>query len=263
MFIFVLETVIFSLITTIISQAGKFHSIMYYKQPSIYIFEIRIDEPITSLTAVMVAGVCFYAFIVLTKIPIQNKVHLNLKFYFLFMAIATAIGGIIGHAFLYQLSFAWKLLGWITSMFSIAFVERAAIEYARPHISQKLSVIFKWANLIELTIFITITIITLKFIFVEVHSAYGLMIVVSSLNFYIYHKEKSQGSKFFLIAVGFSAISAIVFMNQWGICQWVTHSDISHIFMVISASFFYIGARHIIRNSNKFGNIPSNAAKNL
>ena len=236
---------------------------MYYKQPSIYIFEIRIDEPITSLTAVMVAGVCFYAFLALTKIPVQNKVHLYLRFYFLFMAIATAIGGIIGHAFLYQLSFAWKLPGWITSMFSIALIERAAIEYARPHISQKLSTIFKWANLIELTIFVTVTIIAMKFIFVEVHSAYGLMIVVSSLNFYIYLKEKSQGSKFFLIAVGFSAISAIIFMNQWGICQWFTHSDISHIFMVISASFFYIGARHIINNPGKFRYLQSNGAKIL
>lgn len=236
---------------------------MYFKQPSIYIFEIRIDEPVTSLTAVMVAGVCLYAFIALTKIPVQNKIHLYLRFYFLFMAIATAIGGVIGHAFLYQLSFAWKLPGWITSMFSIALVERAAIEYARPHISQKLSTIFKWANLIELTIFVSLTLFTLKFICVEIHSAYGLMMVVSSLNLYIYHKEKSQGSKFFLIAVGFSAISAIVFMNQWGICQWFTHSDISHIFMVIGASFFYFGARHIINNPRKFGNLTGNAAKIL
>lgn len=54
------------------------------------------------------------------------------------MGIATMVGGVIGHGLLYAYSFAWKLPGWLTSMFSIALIERASIEQARKQISPKL-----------------------------------------------------------------------------------------------------------------------------
>lgn len=219
-----------------------------FEQPSVYLFNIRIDEPVITLTDLMVSAVCFYAFFRLTAIPAQNKVHTNLRYYFLSMGLATAIGGIIGHAFMYNFSFYWKLPGWITSMFSIALVERAAIEYARPLISKRMGTVFKWANTIELITFVIITLITLNFFFVEVHSAYGLLVVVTSLNLYVYLKRKTRASKLFLIAVGFSAISALIYMNEWGISAWFTHTDISHVFMTVSAWFFYTGSRHILED---------------
>jgi len=162
------------------------------------------------------------------------------------MGIATAIGGIIGHAFLYALSFEWKLIGWIASMFSIMLVERASIEYALPLIHNRIGNIFKWVNLVELCTFITLTCIRLDFFFVEVHSSYGLLIVVASLNIYVFTKLKTPGSKIFLIAVGFSAIAALIYMNKWSISVWFNYNDISHVLMSISALFFYFGARRII-----------------
>ncbi len=219
---------------------------MISQQPPVYFFNIKIGEPVTAITALMVSAVCFYAFIKLTKIPVHNKVHLYLRFYFLSMGIATAIGGLIGHAFLYALSFPWKLPGWITSMFAIMLVERASIEYARPLIHPRLGKIFGWVNLIELAIFVIVTMSTLNFFFVELHAAYGLLVVVSSFNIYIYWKMRTKGSRLFLIAVAFSGISALIYMNEWDISKWFDHSDISHILLVISASFFYLGARQIL-----------------
>jgi hypothetical protein len=162
------------------------------------------------------------------------------------MGFATAFGGIIGHAFMYNFSFYWKLPGWVTSMFSIALVERAAIEYARPLIKPKLGIAFKWVNLIELATFVSITLITLNFFFVEVHSAYGLLIVVASLNLYVFLKRRTKGSRMFLLAVGFSGIAALIFMNEWGISKWFNHTDISHVFMTASAWYFYRGSTHIL-----------------
>lgn len=245
-----------------------------FEQPSIFIQNIRIDEPVTTLTDLMVSAVCFYAFFKLNKIPLHNKVHLYLRYYFLSMGIATAIGGIVGHGFLYlfdtqwhspeslvnfigkifgkdllkDVANPWKLPGWLTSMFSIALVERAAIEYARPLIKNKVGKFFAWLNVIELIIFVTITFITLNFFFVEIHSAYGLLVVVTSFNLYVYLKTKTKGSKLFLIAVGFSAIGALFFMNQWGISPWFNHFDISHIFMTFSALYFYKGSLHILKD---------------
>jgi Family of unknown function (DUF6962) len=247
---------------------------MIFEQPSIFPFGIRIDEPVTTFTDLMVSFVCFYAFCKLNKINVKNRVHLYLRYYFLSMGIATVVGGIVGHGFLYlfeaqwespegfvnliakifgedllkDVANPWKLPGWLTSMFSIALVERASIEYARPLISKKVGSFFAWLNIIELLTFVTITFVTLNFFFVEVHSAYGLLIVVLGFNLIVYLKTKKRGSKLFLIAVGFSAIGALFFMNKLGFSPWFNHFDISHVFMTCSAYYFYLGAKEILND---------------
>lgn len=221
---------------------------MAFEQPDIFIGALRINEPVTTATDLIVSFVCFYAFVQLSRLSIRNKVHLYLRYYFLSMGLATAIGGLVGHGFFYLFDFYWKLPGWLTSMVSIAMVERAAIEYARPLIKPSTGRFFAWLNIIELITFMVITFITLNFFFVEVHSAYGLLVIVTSFNMLVYYKRKSQGSKLFLIAVGFSAISALIYMNEWGISKWFNHYDISHIFMAISALYFYLGSKRILKD---------------
>jgi hypothetical protein len=226
---------------------------MYIPQPSIELLGIRIDEPITTLTDLFVSFVCFYAFYKLSRIPIRNKMHTYLKIYFMSMGIATTIGGLVGHGFLYLFDYntalpvsPWKLPGWITSMISIAMIERASIEYARRLIAPKVGRFFAWLNIIELTTFMVITFSTLNFFFVEAHSAYGLLIVVTSFNGFVFYKTKSQGSRYYLIAVAFSALSALVFMNQWGMHKWFNYFDISHCIMSVGAFFFYKGSMKAI-----------------
>jgi hypothetical protein len=219
---------------------------MVYSQPSFELFGIQIAEPVTTLTDLIVTAVCGYAFNNLQKIPKQNNVHTYLKYYFLSMAVATAIGGLVGHGFFYLFAFAWKLPGWFTSMLSIALVERAAILYARKLVRPWVGSLFAALNIIELLTFVTITFITLDFFFVEVHAAYGLLLVVSSFSTVVYLKTKSRGSLLFLVAVSFSAVGALFFMNQWGVGPWFNHIDISHLFLAGSAWLFYRGSRLII-----------------
>jgi hypothetical protein len=224
---------------------------MFFQQPSVHVLGVQVDEPVTSFTALLISGVCLYSFIKLNKISIRSKAHFYLQYYFLILSGATAIGGIIGHAFLFHFSFAWKLVGWILSMISIMLIERASIEYASRIINLSFAKWLRWINLIELTLFITITVVSLKFFFVEVHTTYGLLIVVASLHYYVYRKTKSKGSFLFLIAVGFAALSALIYMNRWGLSRWFTHSDISHIFLMVSAWFFYRGSKKIIQEDNQ------------
>jgi len=221
---------------------------MAYVQPSIEIYGIRIDEPVTMLTDLLVTAVCIYAFTRLSRIPVKNNVHFYLKFYFLSMGIATAVGGIIGHGFFYLFSFEWKLPGWLTSMVSVALLERAVILYARKLIHPFLGKLFAWLNVIELATFVTITFITLDFFFVEVHTAYGLLIVTTGFSLIVFIKTRNKGSRTFLVAVAFSSVSALVFMNEWGIGPWFNHFYISHLLMATGAWFFYKGSLLIIRD---------------
>ena len=247
---------------------------MHHIQPSIYLASIRIDEPVATLTDLMVSFVCLYAFFKLSHLHNKTKIGYYLRFYFLSMGIATFIGGIIGHGFLYAfdaewklpenyIAFVtkifgeknmnpaanpWKLPGWLTSMFSIALVERASIEYTKKYIKPEAGRFFSRLNIFELTLFVTLTFSTLNFYFVEIHTFYGLMLIVAGFNIFRFIKSRSKGNVFFLTAVFFSAISALFFMNQWSFHTWYNYLDASHTFMTIAAIFFYKGSVAILKD---------------
>jgi hypothetical protein len=255
--------------------------ITHYIQPDIFVWGLRIQEPVTTFTDLMVTAMCFYAFMKLKKIPVRSKTHLYVKYYFLSMSIATLFGGLFGHGFLYALDFTWKmpenfnqfiasifgdkhvndsayplkLPGWITSMFAVMLLERAIIEYCRKLIPRKLGVFFGWVNIIELLLFMTITFTTLSFFFVEVHTAYGLLFVVGSFSTFAYIKTRSEGSKIFMIAVGISATAALFFMNEWGFSPWFNHLDVSHTLMTIGAFVYYRGALKMIEEDQKLNTV--------
>jgi hypothetical protein len=228
---------------------------MEFIPTSIEILGVRIDEPIATFTDVIVAAVCFYAFFILNRISKRVKLHYYLKLFFLTMGIGTFLGGVIGHGFLYFFNdithttlpvSPWKLPGWYASMFSIALLERAVIERSKVLVPASVGRFFSRLNIIELVTFMTITGFTLNFFFVEVHTAYGFLVVTSSFSLFIYLKTHHKGSKRFLIAVACSAISALFFMNKWSFGKWCNYFDISHSVMAVGAWFFYRGADYMM-----------------
>ncbi|PIF02087.1 MAG: hypothetical protein CR996_01365 [Draconibacterium sp.] len=211
----------------------------------IYIGNVRIDEPIVTITDLLVSFLCFLFAYRLHRSGKKNKTILYFKIYFFSMGIATLLGGLIGHAFLYAFSFYWKLPGWITSMISIMFVERAAIEHTRIWLNNNIVSILKVINIIEFLIFLTLTIITLNFFFVEFHSGYGLMFVVLSLEGFLFLKTKNTAGKYLLAGVGFAAIAALFFMTKTSPHAWFNYLSTSHLLMSLAATFFYLGAQKI------------------
>jgi hypothetical protein len=248
-------------------------------QPAIELLGVRINEPVTTLTDLFISFVCFYAFFHIYRLnkSRKSKTHQYLQFYFLSMGTATALGGIVGHGFLYLFNDEWelpgrfvafitnlvgesqlnptanpwKLPGWLTSMFSIALIERAVIEYSRKILPNRIGNFFAWLNIIELLFFMTLTFSTLNFFFVEIHTFYGFMIVVLGFSLFTFRRLKNKGSKLFIIAVGFSAISALFFMNEWSFHTWFNYLDISHIFLTVSAYFFYKGSIKLIKEEQR------------
>ncbi len=212
---------------------------------TIYFAGIRIDEPVVTLTDLIVSVLCLYFFYRLQKSGKKETVFLYFKIYFFNMGVATLLGGLIGHAFLYNFSFYWKLPGWIMSMISIMFVERAAIEHTRIWLSESIIKIFRVINILEFLTFLTLTIITLNFFFVEFHSGYGLMFVVLSLEGFLFWKTKNSASRLMLAGIGFAALAALFFMNKISPHQWFNYLAISHVFMAIAATFFYLGTLKI------------------
>lgn len=218
---------------------------------TIYLNNIRIDEPIVSLTDVILSLLCFYFAFKIQKIDTGHRTFSLFRYYFFIMGFAMAFGGLTGHAFLYALSPSWKLAGWIISMLSIMLVERAAIEHTRILVKPAMIRILLVINFIEFLIFLSLTVYSLNFFFVEFHSGYGLMFVVASLEGYLFLKLKDRGARFFLIGVGFAGIAAFIFMNKITPHTWFNHLSFSHVFMAISLSFFFKGVSSIDMNKVK------------
>jgi hypothetical protein len=210
-------------------------SVEVFDKTSIQIFGIKILEPIDSITDIFVTIACLWAFIKISKTGRKEKTFLFFRMYFIIMGIATLLGGLIGHAFLYKFSYVWKLPGWITSMFSIMFVERASIEHTRLVFKPLVIKILGVINILELLTFITLTSYFLDFGFVEFHSGYGLMFVVLSLQTYLFYKNRNQASKTIIIGIIIAAIAALIYMNELSIHRWFNHLALSHTLMAVGA----------------------------
>jgi len=214
-------------------------------QPSIYLLGLRIDEPVNMVTDLLVSAVCLISYSRLRKNALRNKTLVYFRWYFLLLGLATLFGGLIGHGFLYLLSFPWKLPGWILSMCSVALIERSSIEYARPLIDPRVGRFFLILNLIELFTIMAVTIYTLNFEWVEFHSGYGLLAVVLPFHGFVYIKTRDAGSLRIIGAVGVACVAALVFMNEISMDAWFNHIDISHVLMSIAAFVFYTGAKKL------------------
>lgn len=219
-----------------------------------FIGELRIDEPITTITDLLVTVVCFYAYFKLKNLNRTDLSNKLLGYYFLGMGISTLIGGIAGHAFYYALNFYWKLPGWLFSMVSITMIERVVILQCSQFLSETWTKFLARLNLLELLIFMGLAFGALQmhpedpsiaFKYVEIHSAYGLLGVVFSLSWLLYAKTKNKGAKIFLYAVGLCAIAAVIFIKELGIHRNFNHADLAHCFMAVAAYLFYKGGLHL------------------
>ncbi|MBK6265565.1 hypothetical protein JKA74_10995 [Marivirga sp. S37H4] len=212
---------------------------------SVELFGIRVDEPIVSLTDLIVSFLCFLFFYKLHKSAQGGMTIMYFKYYFLIMGIATTFGGLVGHAFYYELSKSWKLLGWIISMVAIMLIERAAIEHTQMVLKKKYIKILRVVNLVEFAIFLGLTLYTVDFFYVQLHSGYGLMFVVLTIEFLLFLKTKNEASKYIMAGIGFAALSALTFSTQFSIHEWFNYLSLSHIWMAVATVFIYLGVTKI------------------
>jgi len=215
---------------------------MKYIQPSIELWNIRIDEPVTTLTDLILAGICFYAYFRIKQVKSTGRIKWYFKYYFLMLGFGAFFGGILGHAFLYGLSPGWKLLSWVFTLISVALFVQALQEVARPWVNPRLTRIIVRLNLLVFAVALVFIIWTLNFFPVKYYSIIGMVAIVGSFSFYILQKTGSRWAIKFLLAVGMGLASALIFSYGWGVGPWFNHQDISHVILSFSALTFYKGA---------------------
>lgn len=201
-------------------------------QPDIYIGSLRIQEPVvaaTSLMVTIVAIVCFYK----TRQARHNISISMYRWFVLLTGISTFFGGLLGHAFNYELGFSGKFPSWFISMAAVWLGGQAALIRAKHVLGKKWYQVLTVFNLVELIALLVITIIYQKFIFVEIHSAIGLVLLVfipEAVLYKRFHSHISLGVMFGIV----SLVGAVVFhILKISVTHWFTYFDFGHVFMAM------------------------------
>lgn len=214
------------------------------RMPGVEWFGITILEPFTVLTNLIIAAFCFYAYYGLRKKQLTqfSPVHRYISLFFLLMGIATIVGGVVGHAFLYATGMYGKIPGWYLSMAAVAFFERAAIRHGRTVLPFSIGRFFSTLNYIEILAFMFLSLYTLNFMYVILHAIYGLFVVVFCFMFYMYLKTKDHGVVNLFIATGWGIAAMFCHAFQLGINEWFNYNDVSHLAMTAAIYYYYKAA---------------------
>jgi hypothetical protein len=215
------------------------------RQPDVNILGIRLQEPITTFTDLLVTVVCFYAYWKVNKSGISSKAIQYIKYYFILMGTGIAFGGLIGHGFQYAFSPAWKCLGWVIGMFAVLFFEFSALEYTANLIPPKWHKILVGFSIIEIVIALAFTISFVNFKYVQYHMIFGFIVVVFSLHLLIYYKTNDHGSRWIMAGVAMLVIAISAFSYRVTPHIWFNHNDLSHVIIALATYLFLKGALHL------------------
>jgi hypothetical protein len=210
-------------------------------QPSIEILNFRIDEPITTITDVLLAVICLIAFLRIRKLEYNGRGLRFFMYYFLLLGLAALTGGLLGHAFQYRLAEEWKLFSWTLTLASVAIMVQALLEIARPLLKKGIVSLISWFNVLIFFLALFLTLRTIEFNPVKFYSIFGLVPVAGSLSYYIYKKTGNRGVILLMVGIGIGFLSAIIFSLQWGFSPWFNHRDVSHLILCLSVYYVYRG----------------------
>jgi hypothetical protein len=219
-----------------------------FQNPSIELLGIRIDEPVTSGTDVIVAAIGIMAYF---KTRGSNARHVNCyRYFFLFMALSTLCAALIGHAFNYKFGGVdAKIPGWILGIVGIGFAQFAVLYNAKGILGEKVFRNLAILNVLELITIVVFVFIKKSFVVVEIHSGFGLAVMVLIFEAISYSKTKSRLSRNMLIGVGFAALAVASHIAKLAPSVWFNHLDVSHVFMAIGLYIMYRGVHYETKKS--------------
>jgi hypothetical protein len=216
-------------------------------QPSVEILGIRIDEPVTTLTDLVLAGVCFYAFFRIRRLARSGKADSSgttvcFEVFFISLGLGALFGGLLGHGFLYGLAPPWKLLSWVLLLLSVASFIQALLWLVRALVKPRVYRTALWLNLLFLVVAIIFTVKTIQFSPVKYYFLFGMFLVGGPLSYFIFRRTGNRGMIPLMLAISLALPTAFIFSFKWAISPWFNHNDISHLILIFCTLIIYRGA---------------------
>jgi hypothetical protein len=147
----------------------------------------------------------------------------------------------VGHGFIYALDFSWKLAGWLPAILSVLLLELAALEYARPFLNLTLIKALYGINIAVALAVTVFTIYHVDFKFVELHSAYGMLLMFLPLHVLIYKRSRHPGSRYMMYSVLILISTLLVFRIPIVLHTYFNHLDLAHMIICVTVLLMWRG----------------------
>ncbi|MBV6440342.1 MAG: hypothetical protein EPGJADBJ_02008 [Saprospiraceae bacterium] len=214
-------------------------------QPDVSLWGLRVGEPVIALTSVLISLFCFYAWMRLGKISQPNDALRLFRVFFMLTGLSTLIGGLVGHAFLHHFSVVFKMPGWVLGMIAVSALEQVSIMRSRSFLGREWVRALGWLNIAQLTVALSVVFITLWFPVVEIHSAFGFLLVIAPLEARMFLKDRSAVSRFILWGILLLVGAVAVHILKISAGVWFCYFDIAHLFMCAAVWMFMTGAERL------------------
>lgn len=211
---------------------------------TLHLFGVLIEEPMAVFTDFLFTAACWFFAFRIHKYGKAGLIHTYYKLFFLLLGLAVLCGGLFGHAFHYCFDHSmWaKTPGWLISMVATVMLERAAIEHTRIAVKPSIVKTLNVLNIVEYFTFLGLSLFYLKFIFIELHSAYGLLVVVFFLELLTFLKRPNVMGRYTLAAVAVAFAAGFVHIFKVAPATWFDELSLSHLLMIFGAWLFYLAA---------------------
>ena len=216
------------------------------EKTELIIQKLVLQEPVTALTDFIVTVLCFVFYFKLGKAEAGSRRNNLWRSFFLFVGLSTFLGG-VAHLLRFYLEGPVHKTIWLSmnvlSAISVYFAELSAIEVV---INQNKKKLINLIALILLMSFTSLSLYTQNFNIAKINMGIGLVFIL--ISHVITNRRGLEGSLFVVIGMSCSFIPVFIHSQQISLSKWFNFNDISHVFMMLSLYFIFLGVTAINLN---------------
>ncbi len=199
---------------------------------------LHLQEPMALILNWIIAGFCIFAFNKLGKF--RNEANFYWRLFYLTFGFSTFFGG-LGHLFFNYWGFFGKYPSWIFGCLANGFAAMGMFHFKGISTPKSYAFALIWIKSLALC---AASILTQKFIFTAVDA---IITYISYTGVYAYILKKrhpeAQFLKKLIIGVCILTPSAFIFILKINVHQWLNKDDLSHILMLVTIYYFYLGIK--------------------
>ncbi|MCG8575379.1 MAG: hypothetical protein MI810_10875 [Flavobacteriales bacterium] len=225
-----------------------------FEKISFELFGLDLLEPMALITDSVLGLLSIYFAFRLRKIQSAHPFFIYWRWFFIIFGLATFSGG-LGHALFNYWGVAGKFPSWILAPISLYALEQGMVSvYPNKKKVSFLKSISFWKYVVVVGIFVAICVsIDLPanekkpFLPLAINSALS-MVVVGGFMAYYYQKKLDKNYLFILYGSLILLPSAFIFLLKINLHPWFNKEDASHVLMMITLFYYYLGVKKISRN---------------
>ena len=207
----------------------------------LHIGELTIFEPVTSITDFLISALTFYFYLSLKHVSNKTESTTNWALFFLFMSLATFLGGFAHGFFIAQKEtgfFVFWLPMQIVNCISIYFGQKATLASVMRNSHYKNE--WRTSYIIQLIIFIPAIILFRNYLVTIIENVIGLVPIMV-----MHYRNKEKNRAFLRIgnSIAISFITAIVHIAKISFHDYFNNKDLAHVFIIISFMVLYKGIK--------------------